>query len=1045
MTYKICIKCGEKQPIPLDINVNLICQKCGGNWAEFTSQIQGQCQKCELSETYCVDEVYNTCHNCLEGDSYFMEFPSRNIKISQQNNKNLTLTEGSLKIVMPYYEGGRRVNRALNTWLYKEVVFAISDPFIIPPGSGICSQFQVKKSSKLYVNGSDKNLPMFPDILKTLILIYPNEDYYGVVNSDIILPPGTSPYSLLPSKDKIIAIHHRLDLKGEDWNKIREMKKAGIIIVGKDGFIFTRKVAKAICKYYPEMVIGIPFWDTALSIWLWDKYGENKIDFCYREIYHVYHKSGQEAVDQYNTLEGKFNKKQASQIFSKNYTGDIWKEVCSENKSKRKDIQRKIKAIIQPGRLGDILICLPIAKYYFDRGYKIIWPVHQQYIELFDRIPYVEAISLPKWKNIYTTARKIVIEKKVNSKDIIDLAIGFGRDEKDWRESGFHFDEYKYMLANVPFEEKYNLVFNRNTKKEKALCKELELEKYHDGYVVTHSKSSFAEYDFKIPSAIEVEEKEGYLIFDWLTVLEGARYIFCVDSCIANLVNQLGIANGRRYFRDWKDIRDKKEARRLTPMFNMGYVPYRPVKYKGRDYPQYINDNNAASHVINKALQYCKGEGIDLGGGENPFPGAKNLDVKMGVEINYIVHGVLEAEKLDYIFSSHFLEHVIDVKAVLKECFKSLKENGILFLYLPHPENEYWHPSNPAMKGKYGHKHKMEVNKVIRWLEKIGFVIKEISNFIPDHYFSYYIIAEKLVGSKLASKKAKNKSFLASKYPKVSFILIVYNGMPWIEYALKAIEDYAHEIVIVEGAIRDLGITRKSQCASSDGTLEFLSEYIKKNDKTQIYFNRGDLDKKGMQNFAMQECTGRYVWLVDYDEIWRYKDIEKVMRLLKKPDIAQINFMVINFFKGFDYILDGGQKYKKLTSNVSRIFRRLKNNSFKSHRPPKLEHKVNGEIFSGQDIEYACGVKLLHFSYMTNKQIDQKIVLYENIYDWQSHKGMADWQTNFFRPWKKEDEIRLLQNKTYGAWIGDRDTITVRYRKTLPEVFDSRILEKFKK
>jgi ADP-heptose:LPS heptosyltransferase len=32
--------------------------------------------------------------------------------------------------------------------------------------------------------------------------------------------------------------------------------------------------------------------------------------------------------------------------------------------------------IIQPGKLGDIIIVLPAAKYLHDKGYKVYWPVY---------------------------------------------------------------------------------------------------------------------------------------------------------------------------------------------------------------------------------------------------------------------------------------------------------------------------------------------------------------------------------------------------------------------------------------------------------------------------------------------------------------------------------------------------------------------------------------------------------------------------------------------------------------------------------------------
>ena len=86
------------------------------------------------------------------------------------------------------------------------------------------------------------------------------------------------------------------------------------------------------------------------------------------------------------------------------------------------------------------------------------------------------------------------------------MGIGFGREEGEWRKSGLGFDQWKYKMADVPISEKYNLQIERDYEAEKALKEKLELEDFCDGYVVTHSESSFAKHDFNIPTAIEVKE-----------------------------------------------------------------------------------------------------------------------------------------------------------------------------------------------------------------------------------------------------------------------------------------------------------------------------------------------------------------------------------------------------------------------------------------------------------------------------------------------------------------------------------------------------------
>lgn len=51
--------------------------------------------------------------------------------------------------------------------------------------------------------------------------------------------------------------------------------------------------------------------------------------------------------------------------------------------------------IIQPGRIGDIVICLPIAKWYHDRGYEVLWPVKKDMIKHFENyVDYVKFVPI---------------------------------------------------------------------------------------------------------------------------------------------------------------------------------------------------------------------------------------------------------------------------------------------------------------------------------------------------------------------------------------------------------------------------------------------------------------------------------------------------------------------------------------------------------------------------------------------------------------------------------------------------------------------------
>ena len=116
------------------------------------------------------------------------------------------------------------------------------------------------------------------------------------------------------------------------------------------------------------------------------------------------------------------------------------------------------------------------------------------------------------------------------------------------------------------------------------------------------------------------------------------------------------------------------------------------IEFKGNVYPAFQAEGNAAQFAISYAKHVCKGEGVDVGcmKEEWAFPGAYPVDPALN---NYDALN-FPYENLDYIFSSHCLEHVYDWVTVLDYWSSKLKSGGTLFLYLPDYSQEYWKPWN---------------------------------------------------------------------------------------------------------------------------------------------------------------------------------------------------------------------------------------------------------------------------------------------------------------------------------------------------------------
>ena len=154
-----------------------------------------------------------------------------------------------------------------------------------------------------------------------------------------------------------------------------------------------------------------------------------------------------------------------------------------------------------------------------------------------------------------------------------------------------------------------------------------------------------------------------------------------------------------------------------------------------RRYPDYLKHGAALEAVKPLALKYCRGAGIDVGASRWPLDGARGID-NGDTENAYAIN---EADaSLDFVFSSHTLEHLKDPEAALDEWIGKLKKGGVLFLYLPHPSCEMWKPEllpfhewspdpvfmESLLMGRYG----MEILYI---------------TYLPDAYFSFAVVARK--------------------------------------------------------------------------------------------------------------------------------------------------------------------------------------------------------------------------------------------------------------------------------------------------------------
>jgi ADP-heptose:LPS heptosyltransferase/predicted SAM-dependent methyltransferase len=149
-------------------------------------------------------------------------------------------------------------------------------------------------------------------------------------------------------------------------------------------------------------------------------------------------------------------------------------------------------------------------------------------------------------------------------------------------------------------------------------------------------------------------------------------------------------------------------------------------------------------------VPYTAGRGLDLGCGQfKAFDhfigvdnghhwGAKGVDVMVDTCEKL---SIFADSSMDFVFSSHLLEHIEDTEAALKEWMRVIKNDGYLILYLPHKD---YYPNVGQEGANPDHKHDFLPEDIIRHMKKNGawdLVVNEERN--EGNEYSFFQVYKK--------------------------------------------------------------------------------------------------------------------------------------------------------------------------------------------------------------------------------------------------------------------------------------------------------------
>jgi hypothetical protein len=239
--------------------------------------------------------------------------------------------------------------------------------------------------------------------------------------------------------------------------------------------------------------------------------------------------------------------------------------------------------------------------------------------------------------------------------------------------------------------------------------------------------------------------------------------------------------------------------------------------------------------------------------------------------------------------------------------------------------------------------------------------------------------------------------------PKITFGMIVLNGEPFLRYNLRALYPFAHEIIVVEGAVPGAAEISTHDGHSTDSTLDTLYRFKDQedpDDKLQIVTHDGFWNEKDAMSQAYAErATGDYLWQIDADEFYRPKDMRTVIEMLRDdPNISAITFKTLTFWGAPDTIVNGWY-LRRGGENFHRLFKWGDEYRYISHRPPTVHNEQGRDLRTERWLDARTmsrhNIFMYHYALLFPKQVKEKCDYYSQA-NWSTLNQMQEWAQNCY-------------------------------------------------
>ena len=161
--------------------------------------------------------------------------------------------------------------------------------------------------------------------------------------------------------------------------------------------------------------------------------------------------------------------------------------------------------------------------------------------------------------------------------------------------------------------------------------------------------------------------------------------------------------------------------------------------------------------IVWEVAPYLRGRGLDIGAGDfKVLPHAISVDNMNHAQFGFSIRpdvladadnlSVFSSQSMDFVYSSHTLEHIADYEKALAEWFRVVKIGGYMVLYLP-DEDEYPKVGEPG--ANTDHKWNVNYAKVVDAMKKIkGWDLVNFQRRNQDDEYSLLFVFKKINSQK---------------------------------------------------------------------------------------------------------------------------------------------------------------------------------------------------------------------------------------------------------------------------------------------------------